>query len=118
VERGGGGLLHVGATGDQALLRLLCARHCVGRSSDPTLASGAHLHTCGAGTRGYDHCAPSSPEVVKPSTNQQARRQEAGTGIRGQSTYLQPMHCFHLYQLLVRYRAARVSSTSAHWLNQ
>jgi hypothetical protein len=40
------------ATGGRALLRLLCPRHCVGRSSDHTLASDAHLHTCGAGTRG------------------------------------------------------------------
>lgn len=40
------------ATGGRALLRLLCPRHCVGRFSDHTLASDAHLHTCGAGTRG------------------------------------------------------------------
>ena len=47
------------ATGGRALLRLLCPRHCVGRFfSDHTLASDAHLHTCGTGTRGFDHCAP------------------------------------------------------------
>jgi len=31
-----------------------------GDFSDHTLASDAHLHTCGAGTRGFDHCAPYS----------------------------------------------------------
>lgn len=46
------------ATGDRTLRRLLCGRHCVGRSSDHALASGAHLHTCGAGTRGFNHSAP------------------------------------------------------------
>lgn len=45
-------VVELNATGGRALLRLLCPRHCVGRFSDPTLASDAHLHTCAAGTRG------------------------------------------------------------------
>jgi hypothetical protein len=53
------------ATGGRALLRLLCPRHCVGRFSDHTLASDAHLHTCGAGTRGL---------IIVPYTPRHGRR--------------------------------------------
>src|SRR5207248_351742 len=38
----------VPGTGGRPLHRLLCAHDRVGRSSDLTLASHAHLHTCGA----------------------------------------------------------------------
>jgi hypothetical protein len=34
-----------------------------GDFSDRTLASDAHLHTCDADTRGFDHCALSREEA-------------------------------------------------------